>query len=321
MKTKEVIRQVSGFSGARCKGKGSKSVFQNRKSKAPKSLGAILSPDSCLRFIRNEGDSGDIYENKGRDKAGVGFQVPDARCQGKGSKSVFQNRKPKAPKSLGAILSPDSGLPSSALTKMKLTPEICMKTKDREKQVSWERPRSDVGRPKSPSSKPRSRNMHTAPSWILSPDSCLPPLRNEGDSGDMYENKGSVLDTMLYHHSLRPSTHHGEQLRGFDPGQVDGRGQIQGPGQIAQTPYAGISPEVFENTEAADASSTILPRNRANSAAATSPMPFGFLRCWDRRPGRLASPQSPGHCARKPRTASRDGSGRGCHCRSWSKRT
>jgi hypothetical protein len=58
------------------------------------------------------------------------------------------------------ILSPDSGLLSPALQKMKVTPEICMKTKEQEKRVLGVRcqvseKKSEVRVPKSEVRSPR----------------------------------------------------------------------------------------------------------------------------------------------------------------------
>jgi len=88
-------------------------------------------------------------------------------------------------------------------------------------------------------SKSHSRNMHTALFWIPSPDSYLLPLRNEGDSGDMYENKGSALSTMLYHDNLRPGTHEGEQLRGSILGRALAEFRFKGQGRSRKRPMPG----------------------------------------------------------------------------------
>ena len=85
----------------------------------------LLTSAFRLLHCKNEGDSGDVYENKGRKK-----QVSGVRCQVSGKK--FRVRCPK----------------------------------------------SEV------------ENTKLSGTVILSPDSCLLPLKNEGASGDIYENKG-----------------------------------------------------------------------------------------------------------------------------------
>ena len=49
------------------------------RSPNPQTCSDILSPDSCLLLFKNEGASGDMYENKGRGKAGVRYQGPGVR--------------------------------------------------------------------------------------------------------------------------------------------------------------------------------------------------------------------------------------------------
>ena len=87
-----VLRGCGGkqVSGIRCHGVSEESPRSGVRS--PKSAGLGLpfnsTPDSCLLHFKNEGDSGDIYENKGGEK-----QVSGIRCQVSGKKSEV--RRPK----------------------------------------------------------------------------------------------------------------------------------------------------------------------------------------------------------------------------------
>src|SRR5579862_9401894 len=88
----------------------------------------FLSPDSRLLHFKNEGDSGDIDENKGRGKTGIRCQVsgkspkPEGRTAERARRDIL---------SLFCLLTP-----VSCTSKMKVTPGIFMKTKEGENQVS-----------------------------------------------------------------------------------------------------------------------------------------------------------------------------------------
>ena len=180
--------------GIRCQVSGRKSEVRRPKSAAPfAELGAvILTPDSCLLYFKNEGDSGDMYENKGKGKSDVRYQVPrvsekvrsprsGVRCRGTGG---FQCTSP-----LSRLLTSGSRLltPVSCITKMKVTPGICMKTKEGENQVPGIRcqvsaKKSGVRGPKSKIRRYSGRPCLAPLSAILTPDSCLlSPLNLFGD--------------------------------------------------------------------------------------------------------------------------------------------
>jgi hypothetical protein len=108
--------------GVRCQGKvrgpTSEVRSQNRPALATRSF-RLLTP-----VLKNEGDSGDVDENKERRKAGVRYQVT----------GVAERSEVRYPKSelagacASVILTPVSRL---LLSKMKVTPGMLMKTKER----------------------------------------------------------------------------------------------------------------------------------------------------------------------------------------------
>ena len=171
-------------------GKGTK-LDRSRRNSGKTSC--FLTPYSRLLHHKNEGDSGDVYENKGGRK-----QVPDVRCQVSEIMSGVRSSKSDArtDQSVSSdILSPDCLLLSSHPTKMKVTPEMCMKTKEGENRcrVSGARCQrkcleSGVRSPKS-----KTQTCPVRPFCLLSPDSCLLQHKNEGVSGDIIENKGRVF--------------------------------------------------------------------------------------------------------------------------------
>ena len=110
MKTKEGEKQVAGI---RCQVPAKKSgvrgadVQSQRRQKVCR-FGSSH-PDSCLLNFKNEGDSGEVDENKGREKIGVRYQVP-----GVGRRSEFGRYSSRqSTEQLSVIPTPVSGLLTS----------------------------------------------------------------------------------------------------------------------------------------------------------------------------------------------------------------
>ncbi len=98
MKTKEGEKQVLGF---RCQGAAKKSEVRcpasdvRKQSCLPYSARpfCLLTPVSGLLPFKYEGDSGDMYENKGGGKTGVTYQVPGGSKKVRGPMSGVRNHE------------------------------------------------------------------------------------------------------------------------------------------------------------------------------------------------------------------------------------
>src|SRR5579862_5776718 len=103
-----------------------------------------------------------MYENKGRAEKGVRYQVPGVRKQ-----SGVRGPNPKLAGACGAvILPPVSCRLTPSPQEMKVHPEMFMKTKDRENQVSGARYRVSGKKVRGPKSKGKTAKLART-FWLL----------------------------------------------------------------------------------------------------------------------------------------------------------
>ena len=161
-------RECGEVSHFRFKGKVRSPMSEVRTAKrGPTSC--LLTPVSCS--FKNEGDSGDVDENKGTGKSGVRYQVPGVTEKSEVPRSEVRRHNRRTARrghSVSWLLNP-----VACTSKMKVTPGMLMKAKQRENEVSGIRCQVSAKSPKFDVRSPKAKPPNVFAADILSPDSRL----------------------------------------------------------------------------------------------------------------------------------------------------